>query len=519
MKDTKKTAIIIGAGPAGLTAAYTMLKETDCTPIILEESDFIGGISRTAEYKGNRMDIGGHRFFSKSDEVNRIWEELMPMQGKPAFDDALLGREKPLANGGPDPEKEERVMLCRDRVSRIYYLKKFFDYPISLKFETFKNMGLARTMKAGFGYLHSAIVKKPEDSLKNFYINRFGRPLYEMFFEDYTEKLWGRNPDKISADWGAQRVKGLSLWGAVVNVLTKPFRSKSKVETSLIEQYSYPKRGPGQLWETMAEEIKKSGGEIIFGARVKEIKTENGKITAVIAEINGEDKEFSGDAFFSSMPVKDLIAADAAAPAKVCEVARDLPYRDFITVGLLLDKMNLKNTTKMKTLGNIVPDCWIYVQEREVRLGRLQIFNNWSPYMVADPQNTVWIGLEYFCSEGDDLWEMSDEDFINFAADELTAIGVIDRDAVRDAVRIKVKKAYPAYFDSYKDFDVVKNYLDSIENLWCIGRNGQHRYNNMDHSMLTAVTAVRCFKNGIRDRSDVWSVNTEKEYHETKKAD
>ena len=515
----KKTAVIIGAGPAGLTAAYTMLRETDCIPIILEENDFVGGISRTAEYKGNRMDIGGHRFFSKSDEINTLWDTLMPMQGKPAYDDAVLGREKTLSEGGPDPESEERVMLLRDRVSRIYYLKKFFDYPISLKAETFKNMGFARTMKAGFGYLYSAVVKKKEDSLRNFYINRFGRPLYEMFFEDYTEKLWGRNPENISAEWGAQRVKGLSLWGAVKNVITKPFRRGGKVETSLIEQYSYPKRGPGQLWETMAEEIEKAGGRIVHGAKVVKVNTENGKIVSVIAETGGEEKEYRADVFFSSMPVKDLVAAMNDVPEEVSVTAADLPYRDFITVGLLLDRINLKNETDKKTLGNIVPDCWIYIQEREVRLGRLQIFNNWSPYMVSDPENNVWIGLEYFCDEGDDLWSMSDEDFITFAKNELVSIGIIDEDAVKDAVRIKVKKAYPAYFDVYENFSVIREHLDSIENLYCIGRNGQHRYNNMDHSMLTAITAVRAFSRGDSDRSDIWNVNTEKEYHETKKAE
>ena len=242
MENKQKTAVIIGAGPAGLTAAYCLLKETDIKPIILEEEDFVGGISRTVEHNGNRMDIGGHRFFTKSREVNELWDELMPRQGAQSKDDIILGTEKPLAEGGPDPETEDRVMLVRRRVSRIFYLKKFFDYPISLKFATFKNMGFARTVKAGFGYIKASIFKKKEDSLRNFYINRFGKPLYEMFFEDYTAKLWGRDPKDISADWGAQRVKGLSLMKALTSVLTKPFKKKSgKVETSLIEQYSYPK--------------------------------------------------------------------------------------------------------------------------------------------------------------------------------------------------------------------------------------------------------------------------------------
>ena len=509
-----KYAIIIGAGPAGLTAAYQLLKETDIKPIILEESEYIGGISRTAQYKGNRMDLGGHRFFSKNEEVNKLWQSLMPLQSKPSYDDKVLGITKDLAETGPDPENEDRVMLLRNRLSRILFLHKFFDYPISLKLQTFKNMGFSRTMKAGFGYIGSCIKKKEETSLENFYINRFGRPLYEMFFEDYTENLWGRHPSQISAEWGAQRVKGLSLSKAVWNVLSKPFRSGKKVETSLIEQFYYPKKGPGQLWEFLAQDIISLGGEIIMNTKVKDIILSEDKksVTKVITE---DGKEFKGDVFFSSMPVRDLVLGMGdSIPSDVTRIASGLPYRDYITVGLLVNKLKLENKTKIKTLSGSIPDCWIYVQEREVKLGRLQIFNNWSPYMVKDPENTMWIGLEYFCNEGDELWSMSDEDFIEFAKNELAKIDVIDVNDVIDATRIKVKKAYPAYFDTYNEFDTVKSFLSDIDNLWCIGRNGQHRYNNMDHSMLTAIEAVRSISKGITDKSTVWNVNTEKEYHE-----
>lgn len=519
MANPEKKAIIIGAGPAGLTAAYCLLKETDIKPIILEESEFIGGISRTARYKGNRIDLGGHRFFSKNEEVNALWRELMPLQGKPSYDDKKLGVEKPLAENGPDPEEVDRVWLLRNRISRIFFLRKFFDYPISLKPQTFKNMGLGRTIKSGFGYIGSCIVKKEEDSLENFYINRFGRPLYEMFFEYYTENLWGRHPSQISADWGAQRVKGLSLSKAVWNVISKPFRSKDKVETSLIEQYYYPKKGPGQLWELLAEDIQKMGGEIVMNTKAKDVllAEDGSRVSAIVTE---DGRRFEGDIFFSTMPVKDLVEGmGEIPPAEVRRVAAGLPYRDYITVGLLVNKLKLENKTKVKTLTGDVPDCWIYVQEREVKLGRLQIFNNWSPYMVADPENTVWIGLEYFCNEGDEMWNMNDEDFVKFAIDELASIDVIDKEDVLDSTRIKVKKAYPAYFDTYKEFDTVRSYLDGIENLWCIGRNGQHRYNNMDHSMLTAIEAVRAIKSGSTDKSVVWSVNTEKEYHEVKAED
>ncbi len=517
MKKDVKTALIIGAGPAGLTAAYELLKKTDIKPLIIEESDMIGGISRTVEHGGNRMDIGGHRFFSKSAEVNALWEELMPLQGKPSFDDLMLGTQKELSENGPDPENDDRVMLLRNRVSRIYFLKKFFDYPISIKPETIKNMGFVRTIKAGFGYIWACIFKKDEDSLKSFYINRFGAPLYEMFFEGYTEKLWGINPAEISADWGAQRVKGLSLKKALWSIISKPFAKNSKkVETSLIEQFHYPKKGPGQLWETMADRITEMGGQILLNCRATEFKLSDGKIDGVVLDYEGSKRKIAADYYLSSMPIKDLVEGmGEAAPDDVKRIALALPYRDFITVGLLVNRLNLKNETKIKTVGNIVPDCWIYIQEREVKLGRLQIFNNWSPYMVKDPESTVWIGLEYFCDEGDELWQMNDRDFIEFATDELSEMGVIDAESVLDSVRIKVKKAYPAYFGSYAEFDTVKNYLSGLENLWCIGRNGQHRYNNMDHSMLTAIEAVNAISRGSCEKAAVWNVNTEQEYHET----
>lgn len=514
-----KKAIIIGAGPAGLTAAYQLLKETDIKPVILEESEFIGGISRTAVYNGNRMDIGGHRFFSKNTQVTDLWKELMPVQGAPSKDDAVLGIEKPLEKDGPDPEKTDRVTLIRNRVSRIFYLRHFFDYPISIKPATFINMGFIRTMKAGFGYLNSMIRKREEKSLEDFYINRFGRPLYGMFFEDYTEKLWGVHPSNISPEWGAQRVKGLSLSKALKEMLVKTFNKKHKTdETSLIEQFIYPKKGPGQLWETMAEEIKKMGGEIKLQAKVVKVNLNSKEIKeVVIQKPGGETEAMAGDFFFSTMPIKDLvISLGEVVPAPVLEIATKLPYRDFITVGLLLKKLKIKNQTKIKTVGDIVPDCWIYIQERDVKLGRLQVFNNWSPYMVKDNEKTVWVGLEYFCSEGDAMWNMLSGDFIKFAIDELVKIDVINREDVIDATHVKVKKAYPAYFGTYGQFDQVREYLDQFDNLYCLGRNGQHRYNNMDHSMLTAIRAVDLIKVGSKDKATVWNVNTEEEYHEGK---
>jgi protoporphyrinogen oxidase len=523
MEDNKKIAVIIGAGPAGLTAAYQVLKETDILPVIIEENDFIGGISRTVVHNGNRMDIGGHRFFSKDDRIMKFWQELMPLQGKPAIDDKILKREKQYNENGPDPEKEDRVMLVRTRVSRIYFLKKFFDYPISMSAQTIKNMGFVNTMKAGFGYVWSAIFKKKETSLRNFYINRFGLPLYKMFFEDYTEKVWGINPSNISADWGAQRVKGLSLSKALWNIIKKPFTSSKKgieqknVETSLIEEFIYPKKGPGQLWETLADDIRAMGGIIKMETTAKGIHIEGNTVKSVTVEHNGAEETLSCDYLISSMPIKDLVnSLDSKVPADVKSVAVNLPYRDFITVGLLVDKLKIKNETGTKTLNNIVPDCWIYIQERSVKLGRLQIFNNWSPYMVNDPEHTVWIGLEYFCNEGDEMWNTPNDKFIEFAKNELDSIQVIDKKDVIDSVCVKVKKAYPAYFGTYAEFEKVREYLDTLDNLYCVGRNGQHRYNNMDHSMLTAMEAVSIIKSGSKDKDALWDVNTEKEYHEHK---
>jgi len=535
----EKKAVIIGAGPAGLTAAYELLDKTDVVPVVLEMSGEIGGLSKTVNFKGNRIDIGGHRFFSKSDRVMDWWRNILPLQGAPARDDRILGRPVPLSQGGlqraigeaaakavpaPDPETTDEVMLVRRRLSRIFFLRTFFPYPVSLNASTVFNLGLFRTMKIGFSYLKVCLLPiREEGSLEDFFINRFGRELYETFFKDYTEKVWGVPCTRIKPEWGAQRIKGLSVTKALAHAVRRLWRRSDSVaqkdtETSLIEQFMYPKHGPGQMWETVAGLVREKGGQVLLGRKVVGVEHEGDRITAVTARdaATGEVERLEGELFFSSMPVKDLIAGFGGdLPGNVREVAEGLVYRDFVTVGVLLDKLKIRNETKVPTVDDIVPDNWIYIQESDVRIGRVQIFNNWSPYMVHDPRK-VWIGVEYFCQEGDAFWRMPDDALADLASEELARIGFIDEADVLDSVVIRMAKAYPAYFGTYDRFDEIRSFLDRFVNLFPIGRNGQHRYNNQDHSMLAAITAVENIAAGVTSKDNLWSVNAEQDYHEEK---
>jgi protoporphyrinogen oxidase len=510
MGDNRKAVAIIGAGPAGLTAALELVRRSDLRVIVFEALDDVGGISRTIEYKGNRMDIGGHRFFSKNDWVMNWWRDLMPVA--PATD----------ANGLSVIPSGDRYMLIRARLSRIYFLRRFFDYPISLSLRTMRNLGLTRLVRIGFSYAWTRLFPRlPERHLEDFFHNRFGGELYRTFFKAYTEKVWGVACREISPSWGAQRIKGLSVARALAHAIARPFRrSNSSVaqkgtETSLIERFLYPKFGPGQMWRIAAEEVRSRGGEINFGHRVTGIQVEDGRIRGVTTLSDSGDQHcWQSDWIISSMPVRDLVrAVQPAPPEAVLSVADGLVYRDFITMGLLLKK--LKPRGEAVAPNNLLPDTWIYIQEPDVKIGRLQIFNNWSPALVADP-NRIWIGLEYFCQEGDELWRLDDESFAKMAIAELAKIDVIDPDDAEDWHVVRIPKAYPAYFGNYDRFDEIRAWTDGIPNLFLVGRNGMHRYNNQDHSMMTARLAVDSILGGRVDKSDIWNVNVEELYHEEK---
>jgi protoporphyrinogen oxidase len=516
-------AIIIGAGPAGLTAAIELQRRSGIQPIVIEADTQVGGLSRTVRYKGNRMDIGGHRFFSKSDRVMQWWLDLMPVEAGAAGNSELCyqGQQRSVPDGGSaDPATDDLVMLVRQRRSRIYFMRRFFDYPIRLTADTLQKMGPLRTVRAGASYVRSALLpRRDEHTLEDFLINRFGRDLYETFFRSYTEKVWGVPCKEISAEWGAQRIKGLSLRGVVTHFLDKTFNganrddiAQKQTQTSLIEKFLYPKLGPGQLWEHAADLVRRDGGGIHLGIQIDRICSEGDRIVSVEGvDAAGQRVTFAGDYFFSTMPVRDLIRSlSVPVPAEVSEVSEGLVYRDFITVGLLVSKLKLTESD-----GSLLKDNWIYVQEPDVLVGRLQIFNNWSPWLVAD-DDKVWIGLEYFCNDTDAIWKLSNEEMTCLATGEIAKIGIINPADVEDAHVVRVPKTYPAYFGTYDRFDVIRNYVDQFENLYLIGRNGMHKYNNQDHSMLTAMTAVENIVNGIATKDNIWAVNTEMDYHEEK---
>lgn len=523
-----ENAIIIGAGPAGLTAAYELLTRSSIRPIVLEKSDYMGGIARTVHYKGNRIDIGPHRFFSKSDRVMDWWMQMIPLAAADGSEQQITYQNKTrtvqTSTDGPNAAADDKVMLTLKRRTRIYFLRKFFDYPISLKLETLQNLGLVRTFKIGCSYLKAASLPiKPEENLEQFFINRFGKELYLTFFKDYTEKVWGIPCERISAAWGAQRIKGLNVRKAIEHAarrLVAPSGDlkQKQTETSLVEQFLFPKLGTGQMWEEVASRVKEKGGEIIINTDVVKINVEGNRVVSVeTVDTSGQKKTLTGDYFFSSMPVKELVRIlSCEVPPAIKEISEGLVYRDFVQVGVLVNKLKVTEPDEQGKPRPIT-DNWIYVQESDVKVGRMQIWNNWGPAMVADPTK-VWLGLEYFCTEGDEIWNMSDERIKELAAFELEKLNIADRGDVLDSLVIRMPKTYPGYFGTYDRFDELVKYLDQFENLFLVGRNGQHKYNNQDHSMLAAMTAVDNVVGGIKSKDNIWAVNTEMEYHEEKNA-
>jgi protoporphyrinogen oxidase len=467
--------VIAGGGPAGLTAAYELTRHGHPCVVLEADPHLVGGISRTDEYKGYRFDIGGHRFFSKSEEVNRIWREI-------------LGDE----------------LLERPRLSRIYYNRKFFHYPLKPA-DALLKLGPVRSAAILASYLKARMRPiRPERSFEDWVVNRFGRLLFNIFFKTYTEKVWGMPTSEISAEWAAQRIKGLSLLSAVINAL-KPARGDGKngeVIKTLIDRFLYPRLGPGQMWETARDRIVEAGGAVHLDRRVTAIEHDGSHVTAFVAQDqSGQQTRYHGRHFLSTLPIRSLIRAlRPQPPAEVVRAAEALRYRDFLSVVLIVNRPKLFD------------DTWIYVHEPQVRLGRVQNFKNWSPHLVPDPA-TSSLGLEYFCFEGDDLWTMSDADLIALGRREIDAIGLVPAAEVIDGTVVRMPKAYPVYDETYLDhLAVIRGWLATLENLQLSGRNGMHKYNNQDHSMMTALLAARNIL-GLGP-FDPWKVNTDAQYHE-----
>jgi protoporphyrinogen oxidase len=510
--------LVIGAGPAGLTAGLELLRAGHPHVTLLEATQAIGGISRTVEYKGNRIDIGGHRFFSKSDWVMDWWRNVLPVARPAGGGDARLayqGQQRLLGAGqATASESDEAVMLVRSRQSRIYFGGNFFDYPLKPGPDLVRKMGLGRCLQFAGSYLAAAARPiQPEHTLEDFFINRFGRQLYRQFFKDYTEKVWGVPCRDISADWGAQRIKSLSIGTAARQAVKKLVTGSAGTEqTSLIESFLYPKYGPGQMWEAAAAEFERRGGRLLRGWAVDELHRREQRIERVVAhDAEGVRQSFDVTDVVSTMPIRELAQALRPAPdAPVLAIASGLEYRDFITVGLLYRRMSPQVAGRARH----VSDNWIYIQEPGVKVGRVQVFNNWSPHLVADP-DTVWLGLEFFARDDDDLWALSEDALKALAVREMQQLGLADEGELLDATVLRQPKAYPGYFGAaFQRFDELRGWIDGLSNLYLCGRNGMHRYNNQDHSMLSARLAAQAILNGGAGRDAIWAVNIDDDYHE-----
>lgn len=464
--------VVLGGGPAGLTSAYELTRRSaEHKPIVFEALDRLGGISRTESYKGNRFDIGGHRFFTKVGEVEEMWQEVL-----------------------------ETDFITVPRLSRIYYRNKFYDYPLKVG-NALSNLGPVEGLRIIASYFRWQVFpSRKEESFEEWVTNRFGARLYGHFFESYTQKVWGISPKEIRADWAAQRIKNLSLWKVLYNALTG-----SNDTASLIEKFKYPRLGPGMMWEAVGDRVTERGGEVHLNHRVTKIHRVGQKVTAVDVESTDDDgtvksQTIRGDQFVNTLDLKTALNIfDPLPPEHVLAAAAKLKYRDFLIVTLILDD------------SDPFPDNWIYVHAPDVRVGRIQNFRAWSPEMVAN-QALSSIGMEYFCNTTDALWSTADEELVKMAAGELEKIGLSSADKVTDGAVIRQPKAYPVYDTEYAEaLDVIKPWIQSLENFQTVGRNGLHRYNNQDHSMLSGMLAAR---NILGEENDVWSVNVERSYHE-----
>lgn len=468
-KEDKKV-IIIGGGPAGLTAAYE-LNKSGIRSEVFEKDDIVGGISRTVNYKGYRFDIGGHRFFTKVKVVQDMWDEVL-----------------------------RKDFLLRDRLSRIYYRKKFFNYPFEVKNAVF-GLGIFNSLLIVLSYLRAQVIPiRPENTFEQWIINRFGYRLYKIFFKTYTEKVWGIPCSEISSEWAAQRIKGLSLFSALKNALLKKPPADKNVIKTLINSFHYPKLGPGMMWEKVREIVEEGLCRVHMNSGIEKIYWHNDAVLAVETCNGGTTNRISGTDFISSMPIRELIAKlEPLPPSEILKAGDKLNYRDFITVSLIIDK---------KT---IFEDNWIYIHDPNVKVGRIQNFKNWSPHMVPDPEKTS-LGMEYFCFENDEFWSMSNENLVDLAKNELEKLGFAKKSEIIDGTVVRMPKAYPVYDEEYKKaLEQIKEFLGKISNLQLVGRNGMHKYNNQDHSMLTSMLAV---KNILGGHFDLWKVNADQDYHE-----
>ncbi len=458
--------VVIGGGPAGLTAAYELSKHGKKS-VVFEKADRVGGISRTETYKGYRFDIGGHRFFTKVGEVEQLWQEVMG---------------------------DEFIKV--PRLSRIYYKNKFFSYPLE-PYNALSNLGLINSTLIMWSYFKAKVSPNPvEENFEQWVSNRFGKRLYETFFKTYTEKVWGIPCTEIRADWAAQRIKGLSLKTAITNALFGSNDTKT-----LIKEFNYPVYGPGQMWERFQEKLNSIGSPVHLNTEVVEIERDGYQVNSVTVKQNGETRKVAAENFVSSMPVSLLLKKlNSAPPEAVLKAANSLKYRDFLIVSLVVDQAEL------------FPDNWIYIHSPEFKVGRIQNFKNWSKAMVPD-QSKSCLGMEYFCNEGGKLWQMSNAELIELASREVKALGLVDPEVnIEDGTVIRQFKAYPVYDDEYRqNVEVIQEYIQKFENLQTVGRNGMHRYNNSDHSMLTGLLAA---KNILGEKHDLWNVNVERSYHE-----